>query len=645
MKVSCWIREGKITNYIAPGVYRTVPAPSRPPLALVRTDIAAFIGFAERGPVADDLPPGFAPESLAVRLTSWAQFQSIFGGYLPNGALAFAVLAFFANGGTTCYVTRVAASAARVTPDKQPLAAVMPLPAGPAVAAGTLAAPGAGFAARLALNPRADPAALIGQLISVRNAGLAQDAVVLAQLADGGFLLSAPLDPGFAAGDAVLLNPPAAVISARSRGAWGNRIRLDFTALDAGAFGLRVTVDTGPVSLPTEQEFYPRLTPATAGAVLAAQSNLIDFSGDGTTLWFGASGPLGPRSVYLAGGRDGLADVTLADFTGGAADRRGLALLEEIDEVAMLAIPDAVLNIALPAPPPPVAVAPCAPPPVEPLPVLPPDPTGLPAMLSADDRLTLQMLMIEQCERLNYRVALLDPPFGLQPEAMAAWPDAQGLVNRSAQFAALYYPWLAMADPTGLPGAVRLVPPSGHAAGTYAQNDLTRGVQHPPANIALVSVCDVAQAISETQSGLLNASNVNAIRAFPGRGIRLWGARSLAADAAWRFIHVRRLVSAIEETAQRSSRWAVFETHNAALRFSLTHALTVLLEGIWAQGGLQGATPAEGFYVKCDAVNNPQAVIDAGQLICEIGVAVAAPMEFIVFQIRQDVAGTTVTEA
>ena len=637
-----------IHAYLTPGVYRTFPAPSPPPLALVRTDIAGFVGFAERGPLPEDFLPGFDPASVALRLTSWAGFQTNFGSFLPNGTLAYAVRGFFANGGNTCYVVRVAASRPPpqgVAPDRQPIAASIPLPAGPALPVGTLAGPGTGFTGHFSLAAGVASESLVGNLITVSRAGLSQDVVVLAQLADGSFLLAVPLNAGFAVGDAVVLHPTASIVAARSRGAWGNRIRLDFTALDAGAFGLRVTVDLGPETLPTEQEFYRTLTPATAAPVLQAQSNLITWSGAGAPIWFDPAGPVASRVVYLSGGRDGLTDVTLADFSGSGADRRGLRLLEEIDEVAIIAIPDAVLTTASPLVAAPVAVPACTPPPPDPVPVLPPDPTGVPTPLGSDYRLTLQMLMIEQCERLNYRVALIDPPAGLQPQDMSLWPSSQGLINRSARFAALYYPWLSVPDPLGPPGATRLVPPSGHVAGTYAQVDLTVGVQHPPANVALASVSDVAQDLSDLQNGLLNPQNVNAIRAFPGRGIRVWGARSLAADDAWRFIHVRRLVSAIEETAQRSSRWATFEVNNDTLRQALTHSLTVLLEGIWAKGGLLGSKPADGFYVKCDDTNNPPAVTDAGQVICEIGVAVAAPMEFIVFRIRQDVTAGDVVEA
>jgi phage tail sheath protein FI len=140
---------------------------------------------------------------------------------------------------------------------------------------------------------------------------------------------------------------------------------------------------------------------------------------------------------------------------------------------------------------------------------------------------------------------------------------------------------------------------------------------------------------------------VNAIRSFNGRGIRIWGARSLADpnDSDWRFIHARRLMSMIEESVYKSMQWTVFEPNDFSLRRTLVHSLSVFLEAIWRQGGLKGALPAEGFYVKCDETNNPPSVIDSGQLICEVGIAIAAPMEFIVFEIRQAAASAEIVEA
>jgi phage tail sheath protein FI len=144
----------------------------------------------------------------------------------------------------------------------------------------------------------------------------------------------------------------------------------------------------------------------------------------------------------------------------------------------------------------------------------------------------------------------------------------------------------------------------------------------------------------------LNPHDVNAIRPFRGRGIRVWGARALAArdDNDWRFIHARRLMSMIEESVYKSMQWTVFEPNDFSLRRTLVHSLSVFLEAIWREGGLKGALPREGFYVKCDETNNPQAVVDAGQIVCEVGIAVAAPMEFIVFEIQQDPGGAAIVE-
>jgi hypothetical protein len=635
--------------YHTPGVYQTTPTALPSVVTLVRTDIAGFVGFAERGPLPEDFGLGFDARSVAQRLTSWAEFQTVFGSFLSNGYLAYAVQGFFATGGATCYVVRVAATQPSVAVDRQARAASFALPLGAALAIGTLASGGGGYVVKVTLTPPTVPTALVGTRIVITHQGLSLGYMVQALLPDGSFLLSAPLDPTFVAGDTVRQYPTAVVVTARSRGSWGNNIQLQFTALDNNAFALVVSLYAGPDTLPAQQEFYSRLVldptqPNDAVTTLAAQSNLITLTGAGKSISFDAAGPLGGHVIYLAGGRDGLVDVSLGDFTGTTTDRRGLRLLEEIDEVSMIAIPDAMLTIVPPLVGPKPVIDPCSPPPVVPPPKLPPDSTGVPAVLSSGDRITLQMTMIEQCERLHFRVALLDPPAGLQIDTMTAWPLQNGLINQSAAFAALYYPWLVVPASGAGSSGTRVIPPSGYVAGTYADVDLTGGVQNPPANVELAGVLDVATDMTNLQQGPLNDAYVNVIRSFPGRGIRVWGARSLAADESWRYIHIRRLISAIENTALRTSRWAVFETNNTALRNALSHSLNVLLESIWATGGLLGSTPDQGFYVKCDDTNNPQSVIDAGQVICQIGVAVAAPMEFLVFQIRQDVTGGTVTE-
>lgn len=619
-------------------------------MQLVRTDIAGFVGFAERGPVPEDFNPAtFDGSQAAIKIGSWKEFLATFGGFREYGFLAYAVRAFFENGGNTCYCVRVAATTAP-DPLQQPATAFFTLPAGPAVQMGTIAAITNPFQCSFTLAAGVQPPGA-GDLIGIVGGGTSQDNHIVSALPGGQFTLANSLNSQVKPGAKVTLYPTACTIRATSRGNWGNNLRVTITPIDHDYFALRVTVDLGANVLPTEDEFYRKLTLSIPGsvyyapAVLEQQSNLIriDISG--------AAVPdvqaLGNSTFYLQGGRDGLTAVTLRDFSGGPTDLRGLRLLEQIDDVGILAIPDAVFHVPPVLLSPPKPVEECAPSAETATAAVPADPTAEATPLSPGDSLQLQFRMIDQCRRLQYRVALIDPPDGLQITEVQQWPFSNGLVfTPSSRFAAIYYPWLMAPDSLELDGPTRAVPPSGYIAGAYAQTDLRFGVQRPPANVELQFVVDVEQDISDLQQEGLNLNNVNAIRSFPGRGIRVWGARSLAApvDEDWRFIHVRRLMSAIEETTQRSSRWAVFQSNNDALRNSLKHSLTVLLEGIWTKGGLQGAKPVDAFYVKCDATNNPQSAIDNGQLICEIGIAIAAPMEFVVFEIRQDASGAQILE-
>lgn len=634
-------------------MYRT-PQVSTGNLAftLVRTDIAGFVGFAERGPlpIAEDFPDGkFDATQVALKISSWKEFQSNFGGPLRYGYLAYAVRAFFENGGDTCYVARVAAITA-ADPAQRPAAAFFTFPAGAAAQLGAVGPAVSAFQAAFQAKGGSPVAGDLVRLEGPGGSGFTQINQVAAVL-DKGLQFAKKLDAKMPANTALSRFRAAFTIRARSRGNWGNRIQIQVAPLDNGAFALRVYTDLGPDNLPGEVEFYRRLTldkktADYAGTVLQ-HSNLIRMDTIGAGFDLTADVSFASGQFYLQGGRDGLAQVTLNDFAGGPEDLRGLQLLEEIDDIAMLAIPDAVYRGVSAKPAPPAPTDPCAAQQVPPPGTVADDPTGMPTPLTAADSLQLQQKMIDQCERLRYRVALIDPPDGIQVKTMPNWPTANQLVTRSSQFAAIYYPWLKVPDPLEVDSEPsRRVPSSGSVAGAYAYTDLNFGVQKPPANVELLSATDVGESISDAEQGALNDNSVNALRAFPGRGIRVWGARSLASpqDSDWKFIHVRRLMSAIEETLQRYSRWVVFRNNDATLRATLKHSLEVLLQGIWAKGGLKGGTPAQAYFVKCDETNNPQAVIDLGQLICQVGVAVAAPMEFIVFEIRHEAAGGQVVE-
>lgn len=620
---------------------------------LVRTDIAGFVGFAERGPlpIAEDFPDGkFDATQVALKITSWKEFQTNFGGLLRYGYLAYAVRAFFENGGDTCYVGRVAATNA-ADPAQRPAAAFFTFPSDAAVQLGVLGSVASAFQAAFQAKSGSPVAGDLVRLDGPAGSGFSQINQVAAVL-DKGLQFAKKLDAKMPANTTLARFPAAFTIRAASRGSWGNRIQIQVAPLDTGAFALRVYTDLGPDNLPGEVEFYRRLTLADPNAVdyagtVLQESNLIRMDAISAGFDLSTDVSFASGQFYLQGGRDGLKQATLRDFAGGPDDRRGLQLLEEIDDIAMLAIPDAVYHGVSASPVPPATPDPCVAAPVPPPATVADDPTGVPTPLTAVDSLQLQQKMIDQCQRLRYRVALIDPPDGIQVKTMPNWPTTNQLVTRSSLFAAIYYPWLKVPDSLEVDGEPsRRVPPSGSVAGAYAYTDLNFGVQKPPANVELLSATDVGEAILDAEQGALNDNSVNAIRAFPGRGIRVWGARSLASaeDSDWRFIHVRRLMSAIEETLQRYSRWVVFRNNDATLRLSLKHSLEVMLQGIWAKGGLKGGTPAQAYFVKCDETNNPQAVIDQGQLICQVGVAVAAPMEFIVFEIRQEAAGGQVVE-
>jgi phage tail sheath protein FI len=242
--------------------------------------------------------------------------------------------------------------------------------------------------------------------------------------------------------------------------------------------------------------------------------------------------------------------------------------------------------------------------------------------------------MIQQCELLRDRVAILDPPWPSvnEPEdinRLQAWRS-----RFETAFAALYYPWLVIRDPlqpTVTPG--KLMPASGHIAGIYAATDLAEGVFRPPANKMLRFVEDVGTKVDDALQGVLNPKGINVIRAFPGRGIRVFGARTLSSNTAWRFVNVRRLMNFLEEAIDDGLQWAVFEPNNEQLWFGIRLFLTTFLDNLWRQGALVGDTTEAAYQVRCDAVTTTPDAQAAGQVIAEVSVAPTIPYEFIVFRL------------
>lgn len=344
----------------------------------------------------------------------------------------------------------------------------------------------------------------------------------------------------------------------------------------------------------------------------------------------------------LTGGRDGTAALQPVDFTGAADDLelRGLRVLEAVDEVALVAVPDILirptppLEFQIPVPAPFDPCLPCPPP----SPPAEPPPPGLEEetpVFSLDSIFDVQRALVAHCELLKDRLALLEPPLfdttvaGLEASLIQSWRE-----RFDSKYAALYYPWLLVVDPLRLGGQwVRAVPPSGHVLGVVARTDLESGVHAAPANVELRWVQATTSAVSATLQGLLNPRGINCIRTFPGRGIRVYGARTVSSDPAWRYVNVRRLLMMIEEAVEASVQWAAFEPHDLDLRVTLVHAISSFLQAQWERGALVGNTADEAYFVRCDDSNNPPADVDLGRLIANVGVAAVRPAEFIVFRI------------
>jgi phage tail sheath protein FI len=288
-------------------------------------------------------------------------------------------------------------------------------------------------------------------------------------------------------------------------------------------------------------------------------------------------------------------------FEGDVASRRGMGALAAVDEITMVCMPD-LMTLASNG-----GDAECR---------------------------DLQGKMIAHCERAGDRLAILDAPPDMLPQEVLEW--RQNTAGYDSKFATLYYPCLEVKDP--LTNRPLMVPPSGHMAGIWSRTDSTRGVHKAPANEVVLGVNGLGFQVTQEEQGSLNRIGINCIRSFPSRGIRVWGARTLSSDPEWRYLNVRRLFNYVSESIMEGTQWAVFEPNDQRLWTRLRISASNFLTRTWREGALFGATPEQAFFVKCDSETNPPEVIEAGQVIAEIGIAPVKPAEFVVFRISQYVA-------
>lgn len=245
----------------------------------------------------------------------------------------------------------------------------------------------------------------------------------------------------------------------------------------------------------------------------------------------------------------------------------------------------------------------------------------------------IQKSILTFCKRAHYPFAILDAPPINDVQTMNEW--RMDLSYGDTPHGALYFPWIKIADPFNA-GQQIAIPPSGHMAGIYARSDSQRGVHKAPANETISGALDLTVNVTKAEQELLNPNGVNCIRKFPGRGIRVWGARTLAmTDPSWRYINVRRLFSYVEASVERNTQWVVFEPNDFMLWAKVRRDVTAFLRTVWLSGALFGVTPEQAFYVKCDEETNPTELRDLGQMVCEIGMAPVKPAEFVIFRFSQ----------
>jgi phage tail sheath protein FI len=285
--------------------------------------------------------------------------------------------------------------------------------------------------------------------------------------------------------------------------------------------------------------------------------------------------------------------ATIDDFKGDpsakAGEKRGLEAFKEVDEINIVYCPDIHWS-------------------------------------GIKDIQPLQNAIKDHCESMKDRFAILDAAQGQREVSKLKVPV-------DSTYAAFYYPWIKVYDP--ILKDRKLVPPGGFVAGVYARSDIERGVHKAPANEIVNGALELEFPISKEQQAILNPKGINVIRQFPGRGIRIWGARNTTSDPEWKYVNVRRLFLYVEESIEKGTQWVVFEPNNEQLWARVKQSITNFLTTVWRTGALMGTTPEQAFFVDIGYSTMTPADLDNGKLICMIGIAPTKPAEFVIFRIFQ----------
>ncbi|MBO7743568.1 phage tail sheath family protein [Paenibacillus sp. MWE-103] len=601
-------------QYFAPGVYVEEIELGGKPIEGVSTSTAGFLGQTERGPTT----PRF--------ITSWLQFQRVYGGVLGDKPyLPHTVKGFFDNGGKRCYIARItkasAVSATRKLIDEDDKAVM------------TVSAVGEGeWGNRIA--------------VAVSKASLKKEAFKISvyywkgALPEDGKLGETIADPKKSPQPAVTESFDNVSVDASSPDFYGIKVN-GISAL------ITISVEDGDTGALPEVENKEKNKPA-------CLSGGLDFKGivdEGKPKEVNAADKTIKLADTAAAVDGDLVGMVLEIVEGAGKDKQYSIKAYDKDsnsvtfDVDFDPAPDANSDYRITNPNSSLAlydyVRSATPKPGR---------KGLTAIADIDDISILHAPyseeiagltteMINQCENLRDRVVIIDSKPGAA--------DIRAVDPRKAtydsMFAAYYYPWIKIVHPTS--GNTIEVPPGGHVAGIYARSDAERGVHKAPANEIVRGAIDLEFQITMAEQETLNPLGVNVIRQFPGRGIRVWGARTTSSDPSWKYINVRRLFNYLEESIDESTQWVVFEPNDAKLWARVRRTINEFLTRVWRDGALMGAMQDQAFFVQVDRSTMTQDDIDNGRMIALIGVAPVKPAEFVIFRIAQVASGTDINQA
>ncbi len=588
-----------MAEYLSPGVYVEEFDSGIKAMEGVGTSTAGFVGMAQKGPV----------RGLPVLITSMADYQRRFGGYLPERIygnkrfLPYAVEQFFNNGGSSCYVMRVCGEET----DQE---------GSPASAQGSLQGTAEPFMTLKAANPGA-----WGNGISAAFVLAPKNRTRVKEPGEDQSTITYELEDA-----SCLQEEDIIVLQQAEKGRpfcfgmvqkiEGNRITLQWQGKEAGNLNFpnrdadppeegsdvflylaewELTVWDDTVS---EQygsiSFQPGRSNYVENAMAKSQLVHVEMSMGqlAADVLEGLLGEGQSIDMKLTGGSDGdikQDEIDAAMYQGkdGAPDKRtGLASFLTLSDVSIMAIP------------------------------------------GITDK-AVQSALVSHCETMANRFAVLDMP--LDSTEVSALQEFRENIDSS--YAAMYHPWLQCYDPLAKRSV--FMPPSGAVAGIYGRTDNTRGVHKAPANEVVRNCTGLSIKYNEAEQAKCNPKGINLIRALPGQGIRVWGARTCSSDGNWKYINVRRLFIFIEESIRVNTNWAVFEPNDEMLWSRVEGTIRVFLTTQWRNGALAGTTADEAFFINIGKSTMTEDDILNGRLICIIGVAPVRPAEFVVFRITQ----------